>query len=81
MITKVVCQGRITKILKPGKWIIATLLGNSFFLCLSKETPPEITSLRIQQLSEQKIKSTEFSEKATLLQVLDEGASVLFALS
>lgn len=48
---------------------------------IERNTTRDYISLRIEQLSEQKIKSIEFSEKATLLQVLDEGASVLFALS
>lgn len=44
-----------------------------FFVALERNTVRDYVSLRIQQLSEQKIKSTEFSEKDALLQVWDEG--------
>jgi len=44
-----------------------------FLVAFERNTIRDYISLRIQQLSEQKIKSTELSEKAALLQVWDEG--------
>jgi len=57
---------------------------NSKFILLvsiERNTTRDYNSLRIQHLSEQKIKYTEVNGKATLyLQVVDVVASVLFSL-
>lgn len=58
----------------PSKWIISTLLGNSFFSHgFWKKHCQRLHLSQNKQLSEQKIKSTEFSEKDALLQGWDEG--------